>query len=133
MLFVSLRGYSHSWLPGDLLAAMTLAGNSDTPIYRLAPRHSIPDAVAPYTPGDTLFTPALDHPALTARHTAGARITTQPSDGGIPPATDLLFRVNPNGTLIPVTISRPIDPQPGDTLVLLGPGGNGTGSVRPSG
>ena len=25
MLFVSLRGYSHSWLPGDLLAATTLA------------------------------------------------------------------------------------------------------------
>jgi len=25
VLFVSLRGYSHSWLPGDLLAAMTLA------------------------------------------------------------------------------------------------------------
>src|SRR5215831_16769179 len=25
VLFVSLRGYSHSWLPGDLIAAMTLA------------------------------------------------------------------------------------------------------------
>jgi NhaP-type Na+/H+ or K+/H+ antiporter len=117
----------------NALAAMTLAGNSDTPVYRLAPRQSSPDAVAPYTPGDTLFTPALDHPALTARHTAGARITTQPADGGIPPATDMLFRVNPNGTLIPVTISRPTDPQPGDTLILLGPGGDGTGSVRPSG
>jgi hypothetical protein len=81
--------------------------------------------VASYVPGEALFTPALTHPALTARHTAGAHITTQPSDGGIAPATDLLFRVNPNGTLIPVTASRPPDPQPGDTLVLLGPPGPG--------
>ena len=107
----------------NALAATTLAGNADTPVYRLAPSA---DAVASYIPGETLFAAALTHPALTARHTAGARITSQPSDGAIPPATDLLFRVNPDGTLIPVTITRPPDPQPGDTLVLLGPGGNGT-------
>ena len=103
----------------NTLAATTLAGNSDTPVYRLPASQS--GMVASYTPGEALFTPALTHPALTTRHTAGARITTQPSDGGIPQATDLLFRVNPNGTLIPVTASRPPDPQPGDTLVLLGP------------
>src|SRR6516162_2541175 len=103
----------------NTLAAATLAGNSETPVYRLPPSQS--GVVASYTPGEALFTPALTHPALTARHTAGARITTQPSDGGVPQATDLLFRVNPNGTLIPVTASRSPDPQPGDTLVLLGP------------
>jgi hypothetical protein len=108
----------------NALAATTLAGNSETPVYRLPP--SQPSEAASYTPGEALFTPALTHPALTARHTAGAHITTQPSDGAIPPATDLLFRVNPNGTLIPVTLSLPADPQPGDTLVLLGPGGSGT-------
>ena len=27
--------------------------------------------------------------------------------------------------LIPVTLSRPSDPQPGETLVLLGPGESG--------
>jgi NhaP-type Na+/H+ or K+/H+ antiporter len=108
----------------NALAAITLAGNSEAPVYRLPPSQS--GVVASSTPGDTLFTTALTHPALTARHTAGARITTQASDSGIPQATDLLFRVNPNGTLIPVTISRAApDPQPGDTLVLLGPGGNG--------
>ena len=107
----------------NALAATILAGNSQTPVYRLAPRQS--GVVASYTPGEALFSSTLTHPALTARHTAGARITTHSSDGGIPPATDLLFRVNPNGTLIPVTISRPPAPQPGDTLVLLGPGGNG--------
>jgi hypothetical protein len=103
----------------NALAATTLAGNSDTPVYRLAPSHG---TVPPYTPGEALFTPTLIHSALIARYTAGARITTQASDGGIPPATDLLFRVNPNGTLIPATASRPPDPQPGDTLILLGPG-----------
>jgi len=107
----------------NALAAITLAGNSETPVYRLPP--SQPSEAASYTPGEALFTAALTHPAMTARHTAGARITTQPSDGAIPPATDLLFRVNPNGTLIPVTLSLPPDPQPGDTLVLLGAGGNG--------
>jgi hypothetical protein len=107
----------------NALAVTTLADNTDTPVYRLPPRQ--PGAMAPYIHGETLFTPALTHPALTARYAAGARITTQPSDGGIPPATDLLFRINPEGILIPVTLTRPPDPQPGDTLVLLGPGGNG--------
>src|SRR5215470_3519878 len=110
----------------NALAATTLAGNSETPVYRLPASQS--GAVSSFTPGEALFTPALTHPALTARHTAGARVTTQPSDGAIPPATDLLFLVNPEGTLIPVTATRAPDPQPGDTLILLGPGGNGTAS-----
>ena len=82
----------------NALAATTLAGNSDTPVYLLAPRHG---AAAPYTRGETLFTPALTEPALTTRYTAGARITTQSSDDGIPPAADLLFLINSEGTIIP--------------------------------
>jgi hypothetical protein len=78
--------------------------------------------VSSNTRGEALFTATLTHPTLTARHNSGANFTTQASDGGIPQATDLLFRVNPNGTLIPVTLSRPPDPRPGDTLVLLGQG-----------
>ena len=107
---------------GDLgaLAATTVAGEFGLPVYRLAPSPNA--AVASNIPGSILFATALTGPALTARYTAGARITTQPVDGAIPPATDLLFRVNPNGTLIPVTASRPADPQPGETLVLLVPG-----------
>jgi NhaP-type Na+/H+ or K+/H+ antiporter len=108
----------------NALAAMILAGNSDTPVYRLPPSQS--GVVTSDTAGEALFTPTLTHRALTARYTAGARITTQASDGGIPPASDLLFRVNPNGMLIPVTPSRPPAPQPGDTFVLLGPGESGT-------
>jgi NhaP-type Na+/H+ or K+/H+ antiporter len=102
----------------NALAATIVAGNSDTPVYWLPPSES--HLVGSNTPGEALFSPTLTHPALTARHTAGASITTQASDGGIPQTADLLFRVKPNGTLIPVTPSHPPDPQPGDTLVLLG-------------
>src|SRR5262249_32569242 len=85
----------------NALAATTLAGNSETPVYRLPP--SQPSETASYMPGEALFTAALTHPALTARHTAGAHITTQPSDGPIPPATDLLFPADPTPTPIPAT------------------------------
>jgi hypothetical protein len=108
----------------NALAATILAGNSDTPVYRLAPSQS--DVVGSNPGGEALFTSTLTHPALTARHNAGASFTTQGSDGGLPEATDVLFRVNPNGTLIPVTLSRPPEAQPGDTLVLLGSGEGGT-------
>jgi hypothetical protein len=104
----------------NALAATTLAGTSRTPVYRLAPGHG---AASPHTPGETLFGPTLTGPVLTARYTAGARITTHSSDGGIPSATDLLFLITPEGILIPVTASRSPDARPGGTLVLLGPGG----------
>jgi NhaP-type Na+/H+ or K+/H+ antiporter len=102
------------------LAATTLAGTSGAPVYRLAPSDGV------VATGETLFAPTLTHPALAARYTAGARITTQSSDGGIPSATDLLFLINTEGTLMPVTTSSTPDPQPGDTLVLLAPSGKGT-------
>jgi NhaP-type Na+/H+ or K+/H+ antiporter len=105
------------------LAATTLAGNSGAPVYRLA---SSDDVVAS---GEILFAPTLTHPDLAARYTAGARITTQLSHGGIPSGIDLLFLVNIEGTLIPVTASGTPDPQPGDTLVLLTPSGKGNAAV----
>ena len=108
----------------NALAATTLAGTSDTPVYRLPPSHG---AAAPYTPGQTLFTPTLTSAALTTRYTAGARITTQSSDGGIPLASDILFVIKPEGTLIPATTSCSPDAQPGDTLVFLAPGKPGRG------
>jgi hypothetical protein len=42
-------------------------------------------------------------------------------NGGVAPGTDLLFLITPEGTLHPATTSRPTTPQPGDTLILLGP------------
>jgi NhaP-type Na+/H+ or K+/H+ antiporter len=104
----------------NALAATTVAGSSGRPVYRLTPRS---EAMGPYIPGNTLFAPALTRPALTARYTRGARITIQLPGAAFPPAADLLFLINDQGTLIPVTSSSPADPQPGDTLVLLGPEG----------
>jgi hypothetical protein len=65
-------------------AATTLAGSSDTPVYRLAPSRG---AAAPYTAGRIPVLPDPHPPALTARYAAGARITTQPYDSGIRPPT----------------------------------------------
>jgi hypothetical protein len=105
------------------LAATTLAGNSETPVYRLAPRESSHGVAGPSTPGEILFAPTLTRSAPAARYRGGAQITTA-SDGRIPAATDLLFLINPTGTLIPATTSRVPNPDPGDTLVLLGPMGS---------
>ena len=46
----------------NTLAATTLAGNSETPVYRLAPRQSSHGVVAPYTPGESLFPPSPARP-----------------------------------------------------------------------
>jgi NhaP-type Na+/H+ or K+/H+ antiporter len=106
----------------NALAAATLAGDSDTPVYRLAASRGVE---APYAGGEILFDAKLTHPALSARYAADAHISTQASGSGVSPATNLLFLINQEGTLKPVTASHPPDPEPGDTLVLLGPGGTG--------
>ncbi len=100
----------------NALAATTLAGNSETPVYRLAPR---PGAVASDSAGQTLFAPALTGPALTAQYTNGARIATQPASAPTPTGTEVLFLITPNGVLTPATTSRSPASEPGDTLVLL--------------
>jgi NhaP-type Na+/H+ or K+/H+ antiporter len=106
--------------PYNALAAATVAGISDTPVYRLTPGPDTPDS---NTPGETLFPPALDGPAISARYTAGSRVTTQPFDDATRVNGDLLFLIRVEGTLIPVTASRSPQPQPGDTLVVLGKNG----------
>jgi hypothetical protein len=111
----------------NALAATVLAGNSETRVYRLAPRHPAHGVVAPFGAGDTVFAPALTRQDVSDRYNSGARITTQPAND-IPPATDLLFLITPQGTLHPATTSRPPTPQPGDTLVVLGPNERGRSS-----
>ena len=71
----------------NALAASTLAGDPETPVYRLAPRHPSHGVVAPYTAGETLFAPNLTRAALTARRAAGARITTTRANGSPAPET----------------------------------------------
>jgi NhaP-type Na+/H+ or K+/H+ antiporter len=105
----------------NALAATILAGNAETTVYRLAPRQSGHGVVAPYTGEQTVIVPSLTRYDIARRHNGGARITTQPAGGAIPPGTDLLFLINPDGTLIPAPASRAPAPLPGSSLVLLGP------------
>jgi hypothetical protein len=107
----------------NALAATTLSDDPDTLVYRLAPRHSHHGVVAPYTAGETLFAPSLTRPALTARKAAGASVTVTRSNGTPPQGADLLFLIDQDGKLTPVTNSLTPIAQPGDTLVLLS-GGN---------
>ena len=94
----------------NALAATILAGTSDTPVYRLSPLHPSDDAVAPDSPGETLFAPTLTSSALTARYTAGARITTHSVRRWDPPG----YR--------PVVPDQPRrHPDPGNNLPLARP------------
>jgi NhaP-type Na+/H+ or K+/H+ antiporter len=101
----------------NALAAAILGGDTETAVYRLAPRQPGHGVVAPFTGGETVFAPGLTRYDTAARHTSGARITTQPADDPIPPGTDLLFHISPDGTLTPATAPPPA----AGTLVLLGP------------
>jgi NhaP-type Na+/H+ or K+/H+ antiporter len=105
----------------NALAATVLAGNPETSVYRLAPRHPTHGVVAPFSGGDTVFAPTLTRETVSHRYNSGARITTQAADGTIRPGTDILFLIDPDGRLTPATTSRPPAPHPGDTLVFLGP------------
>jgi len=116
----------------NALASTLLAANPDTRVYRLAPRHPTHGVVAPFSSSGTVFAPTLTRENVWDRYNAGSRITTQSANGGIPPGTDLLFLITPEGALHPATTSRRPTPQPGDTLVLLSPPGVGRGSPAES-
>jgi NhaP-type Na+/H+ or K+/H+ antiporter len=105
----------------NALAAAIFTGNAQATIYRLAPRQQGHGVVASVTSGQTIFAPGLTRDAIALRHGSGARITTQPADGAIPPGTDLLFVISPDGTLTPATPTHTPDPDSGGTLILLGP------------
>jgi NhaP-type Na+/H+ or K+/H+ antiporter len=114
----------------NALAATTLGSDADTAVYRLAPRHSSHGVVAPFIAGETLFAPDLTRPALTARSSAGARVIATRANGTPPSGSELLFLINSEGTLIPVTTSSVPRPTSDDTLVLL-TGGESAGPVTP--
>jgi NhaP-type Na+/H+ or K+/H+ antiporter len=105
----------------NALAATILAGNAETTVYRVAPRQPGHGVVAPYTGGQTVAAPSLTRYDVAQRHHDGARITTRPADGALPPGTDLLFLISPDGTLTPAATPRPPAAVPGSTLVLLEP------------
>ena len=103
----------------NALAAAVLTGGSQAEVYRLAPRQPSHGVVAPYTGAETMFAPNLTRYDIALRHDAGARTITMPANGAVPPGTDLLFLVGPDGSLRPATTARRLTPEAGDTLVLL--------------
>jgi NhaP-type Na+/H+ or K+/H+ antiporter len=109
----------------NALGSTVLEGCVDGPVYRLAARLPSHGVVAPYTGGEILFGPLLTRYEVGRRYAGGARIRTRPADGdgGAPGDGTLLFLVRADGRLAPVTSNGPPPPQPGDTMVLLGPDG----------
>jgi hypothetical protein len=90
-------------------------------VYRLQAREPGHGVVAPYTGGETLFSPDLTGYSVGRRYAGGATISARPAAGGFPAGSDLLLVVRADGTLAPVTQSRVPAPEAQDTMVLLGP------------
>jgi NhaP-type Na+/H+ or K+/H+ antiporter len=105
----------------NAMAANVLAGGSGTPIYRLAPRHGFSDAGREQADAATLFSSALTHDDISRRYESGSRVSSKAADGATAAAGDLLFLIDRKGHLRPVTTSDTPTPEPGDTLVMLGP------------
>ncbi|MGF1429007.1 cation:proton antiporter [Kitasatospora sp. LaBMicrA B282] len=98
--------------------AATLLRTAGVPVRRLPPR--LPAG----SPDGLLFAPALTAAVLAERHRSGAEFTVQPLDGVPPAGHELLFTLDGEGRLVPVTGGVPGGREPGDPGVqgvLLGP------------
>ena len=105
----------------NALASVLLTETVEGRVYRLAPPQLSHGVVAPYTTGHILFAQDMTRPAVTARYQDGARIVVHGTGGVLPAAQDLLFIVRADGQLVAVTQTSTPTPQPGDTLLSLGP------------
>ena len=66
----------------NALGSTVLQGSVEGPVYRLGARRPSHGVVAPYTGGQILFDPRLTRYEIGRRYADGARICTQPGDGG---------------------------------------------------
>ena len=105
----------------NALASVLLADTVGERVYRLAPPQRSHGVVAPYTTGEILFANSMTRPAVSERYADGARIIAHGADCALPAGADLLFVVRADGQLVAVTQTGTPTPQPGDTLVSLGP------------
>src|SRR5271163_827008 len=105
----------------NALASVMVTETVEGRVYRLAPPQRSHGVVAPYTTGEILFANGMTRPAVTKRYQDGARIVAHGTDGVLPAGQDLLFVVRADGQLVPVTRTSTPTPEPGDTLVSLGP------------
>jgi NhaP-type Na+/H+ or K+/H+ antiporter len=105
----------------NALASTVIGAGAETRVYRLGPPARSHGVVAPFTGSDILFGEHLTRTSLAARHAAGSQIIARLADGAIPEGADMLFLVHADGQLEPVTRDVRPAPQPGETVVLLGP------------
>lgn len=104
----------------NALASAILRDSVDGPIYRLRPSHPSHGVVAPYTGSEPLFDAGLTRPVVDRRHRTGGHVATLPGCDPLPTGSDMLFLVQPDGRLVPVTEHTRPEPQASDTAVLLG-------------
>jgi hypothetical protein len=91
--------------------------NSSRPRPQL-PGHGV---VAPYTGGETLFGAELTRPAVLQRYEDGARIAVRPGRDPAPAGSEVLFVIQADGQLVPVTEHTRPAHRDEDTTVLLEP------------
>jgi NhaP-type Na+/H+ or K+/H+ antiporter len=104
----------------NALAATVLAGQSATPVYRVAPSHGYSIAAKEKAAAETLFSETLTYDELARRYASGSRVSTQAVDGAHSVPNEPLFLIDRSGKLKPVTTSGAPTPEPGDTLVAMG-------------
>jgi hypothetical protein len=107
----------------NALAAVLLRGSVEGTVHRLNAPADSEGVVAPFIGGEVLFGPDLTWPAFSRRYEEGAAVLGQPADDPLRPGSDPLFLVRRDGRLDPVTVGSSPLPRPGDTVVLLTPGG----------
>jgi hypothetical protein len=105
----------------NALASMMLQGNIDGSVYRLRPRLPSHGVVAPYTGGETLFGAELTRPGVVRRYQDGARIAVRPGRDPAPAGSEVLFVIQADGQLVPVTEHTRPAHRDEDTTVPLEP------------
>jgi hypothetical protein len=105
----------------NTLASTVLAARPRLPVYRLAPHRGGYGDVGQYDAAATLF-PNLTHDDISRRYESGPCIAAKAADGALAAGSDLLFLIDREGHLRPVTTSRAPTPEPGDTIVVIRPG-----------
>lgn len=114
----------------NALAAALLRGSVEGAVHRLGAPADSHGVVAPFIGGEVLFAPDLTWQTFARRYEEGAAVLGRPAGDALLPGGDLLFLVRRDGRLDPVTEGSTPLPRPGDTAVLLAPGGRG--SERPA-
>lgn len=105
----------------NALASTMLQGNVDGSVHRLRPRPPSHGVVAPYTGGETLFSADLTRPAVIQRSQGGAHVSARPGRDPAIAGSEMLFVIQADGQLVPVTEHATPAHRGEDTIVLLEP------------